>query len=278
MKNLLLATDFSSPAHNAYEYAYHLSKAMNTTLTVLYVAPPPSDEHFFKSENLNQKLLEADQEKYTAALKRFISKYPSQYKDDVTALHHVNYFHKKGKVVEEIIKTAEEIESDLVIIGTRYKHNLWDHLLGSTSTDLVKQSTASVLVIPHQVAYHPIKTIAFANALELEDELPQKTIQSFAQTMDAIVQHVHVDLDATEEEMKKEKSSVFYQSSNPLKSMAIVRDNTISNGLNYFLDNHSIDLLAMSLSNPDGLPRLFHKSQTKKMTYQTKLPLLICKG
>jgi len=276
MKNLLLATDFSDPSHNAYKYAFHLSKALKTGLTVLYVAPS-SEEHFFDTEALNQKLMEVDKEKYEKALKRFINKCPSAYLNDSAPLHHVNYLYRKGEVVEEIIKTAKEINSDLVLIGTRHKHNLWNHLFGSVSTDLIKESPISVLVVPHQVTYQSIKTIAFANALELNGELPQKTIQDFAKSIGANVQFVHIDLDASEEATKKEKSSVFYQSSNPLKSMAIVRDTSVSGGLNYFLEHHSIDLLAMTLSHQEGLNQFFHRSQTKRMAYKTKFPLLICK-
>lgn len=268
MKNLLLATDFSDPSLNAYKYALHLSKVLKTGLTVLYVAPS-SEEHFFDTEALNQKLMEVDKEKYEKALKRFVNKCPSSF--------HVNYLYKKGEVVVEIIKTAQDINSDLVLIGTRHKHNLWNHLFGSLSTDLIKESPISVLVIPHQVTYQSIKNIAYANALQLDGKFPQKTIQDFAKSIDANVQFVHIDLDASEEATKKEKSSVFYQSSNPLKSMTIVRDDSVSGGLNYFLEHHQVDLLVMSLSRQEGLNQFFHISQTKKMVYQTKFPLLICK-
>ena len=54
---------------------------------------------------------------------------------------------RKGHVVEEIIKYAEEVDADLIIAGTRGLGGFSKMLLGSVAHKLVKYSTVPVLVV-----------------------------------------------------------------------------------------------------------------------------------
>ena len=52
---------------------------------------------------------------------------------------------------KEIIKEAEKLTADMIIIGSEHK-GLWTQLIeGSTSKSLVGQSTVPVLVVPVKV-------------------------------------------------------------------------------------------------------------------------------
>jgi nucleotide-binding universal stress UspA family protein len=55
---------------------------------------------------------------------------------------------KEGQVKESIISYANEIEPDIIIMGTNGKNSLTDYMVGTTASYLVQNSKFPVLVIP----------------------------------------------------------------------------------------------------------------------------------
>ena len=55
---------------------------------------------------------------------------------------------RKNKIYEEIIRVAEEIEADLIVIATEGHNGILDALFGSTSEQVLRHSTCPILSIP----------------------------------------------------------------------------------------------------------------------------------
>jgi len=133
---------------------------LDANLQVLYVAP---DMNF---KNIEASLIQKEKVHFQKVLTNFIQKIPQQYNSENNKLDGVSTIYKFGNVVEEIKKTAEEENSDLILIGTRQKHSLINHLFGSVSTSLIQQINTPLLIIPHQVKFTSIRNIAFADDFE----------------------------------------------------------------------------------------------------------------
>jgi nucleotide-binding universal stress UspA family protein len=54
----------------------------------------------------------------------------------------------EGHPAEDIIKTAEIWQADLIVTGTHSRTGLGHLLMGSTSEDIVRHSKVPVMVVP----------------------------------------------------------------------------------------------------------------------------------
>ena len=61
-------------------------------------------------------------------------------------------------------------------------------------------------------------------------------------------------------------------------TMSRVAGHTVAEGLNDYAVRHRIDLIVMARPNRDFWENIFHKSVTKAMALNTKLPILIFHG
>jgi nucleotide-binding universal stress UspA family protein len=63
-------------------------------------------------------------------------------------------------VEEEILKRTGDWEADLIILGTHGRGGFERFLLGSVAADVVRHGTASVLVIPPELAPEAVRVPA----------------------------------------------------------------------------------------------------------------------
>lgn len=147
MKRILIPTDFSPAAQYGLDYALWLSQYYPTSLITLNVIPALSTE--LEKEEVNRK-----------QLKRFSTSYPDLANEALLERGAIKTLIKKGKIVDEIVKTSVEEKVDLIIIGTKAKHPIWEQLFGSVSTKLVDRTRVPILVIPEGTDFKPIQHIA----------------------------------------------------------------------------------------------------------------------
>ena len=58
------------------------------------------------------------------------------------------YILRDGKPSEIILQLSEDINADLIVMGTNGKDSLSDYILGSTAQNVIQQSECPVLVMP----------------------------------------------------------------------------------------------------------------------------------
>jgi len=102
-------------------------------------------------------------------------------------------------------------------------------------------------------------------------------LKEVVSSLQAKLHHVHVEVRELVPN-SNEQFDVFYKTSNPLQYIAIVKDKTVKEGLNHFIDKFSIDMLAMMPSSQSNFLQVFQNSETQQMTYHANIPLLILKN
>ena len=147
MKKILIPTDFSPAASYGLDYALWLNKFYPASLITLNVIPP-------NEKGVDQEELHREQ------LRRFTTMYPDQANESMLERGAIRMLIKKGKIVEEIVKTSVEEKVDLIIIGSKAKHPLWEQLFGSVSTKLIDRTKVPILIIPEGTVFAPIEHIA----------------------------------------------------------------------------------------------------------------------
>lgn len=130
LDRVLLCTDFSENSERALNYAVSVAEEYNAELTLLNVlehAPAPAKR---------QPAIAAQKQ-----LDKLIS--PEQHKSlkIKTAV-------RVGKAYEQIVKLAEEAQSDLLVVGVRGRGALDAAIFGSTTYRVMQLGTCPVLAVP----------------------------------------------------------------------------------------------------------------------------------
>jgi nucleotide-binding universal stress UspA family protein len=164
VKKILYATDLSENARYAFAYAVSLADLYNAGITLIHVLPEvPAllDQSVigYISEARWQEIKSQQMDEAKEALigkKRdhlAIKEALHQFSEDIKQQQKGAGFTtddiivQRGNPVEEIIKSAEENNCDLIVMGTHGQSTLEDVMLGSTARRVIRRSKVPVLVV-----------------------------------------------------------------------------------------------------------------------------------
>jgi nucleotide-binding universal stress UspA family protein len=280
MTKLLIASDFSPASQFAYKYAAWLALQLKAQLIVVHVAPFPQVEETL-SQAAKATLLEREKDQLTTKLQRFATPYPNREKPKLTAIAKPKCIVRFGRVIEQINDVATVEDANYLIIGTRSKHSFWDHLFGSVSTEMIHKTTLPLIIIPEGTTYTDIQQIAFATAITLEEKAVFPNLTTLATSIQAEIQSFYVNTDPAEQDKFREEmisSPDAAEPGNPLSEILMIRAKTVLQGIDYYLERHSSQMLALYVPDRQQIDRLLHRSVSKQAAYHLALPLLILKG
>jgi len=162
IKKILYATDLSENAVHAFSYAVSLANMYGAGITILHVLAEFPGEEFIANMINTDTWQEIKSRHYSDAREQLIGK-----KRDSVAIKEVleafseeaqadardqafvtdEVLIKNGVPAEVIVKTAQERNCDLIVVGTYGHGTLTDVLVGSTAKWVLKNSPIPVLVI-----------------------------------------------------------------------------------------------------------------------------------
>lgn len=164
VKKILYATDLSENARFAFAYAVSLADLYKASVTMIHVLPEVpalldqsvigyiSEERWqeIKSQQMDEaKEALIGKKREHLAIKEALH----QFSEDVKQEHKGGEFTtddiivRRGNPVEEIIKSVEESDCDLIVMGTHGHGTLEDVMLGSTARRVIRRSKVPVLVV-----------------------------------------------------------------------------------------------------------------------------------
>ena len=138
---ILVPVDFSTTSNKAFAYAREMVKCWGGELHILHVL----DTDFLTGAvHITIEPLDESVAKWR---KRAEDKLKSTYKGegggDLPGDIHI----RDGKPNEEILKAAEELGADMIIIGSHGRHGIERAIFGSVAERVVKYAPMPVLVI-----------------------------------------------------------------------------------------------------------------------------------
>lgn len=264
MQNILVATDFSDNAKNAVSYAAQLAKKLNARLTLLhaYMLPTPVSE--VPNLLLNAEEIQRDNERTAKDVV-----------DDIAGRYGISadYIVRLGFPSDEIDSIIEDQPIDLVVMGMRGKGAL-EKMMGSTTTATIKKINKPTLVVPEQAAYSDIKQAVYATDFSYDvDFNVYSPLLQLLQAFEATLHIVHVQKKADAETADIAKLDPAFKA--VPHEFHIVTDSEVKHGIESYLQENRTDLLVMITHGHSFLERLFGKSHTKAMVYDTAVPLLV---
>lgn len=271
MKTVLVATDFSQASANALEYALRLADGLNTGVALFscyeYISPPVSEVPVLMTmEELRDRTLL----KLTETVNHI------EHNDRAR----VDVYCKPGFAAEAILEISRELNAELIITGTKKSAKGLRRLLGSTVTELARKTQIPMIVVPEEVRFNGVNSIALANEGDLTQDSDKNTLailRKIAEHFQSRLFIVRVAEDDLNQacELVNQPTELINTIGELDPAFKCVAGTSIPEALNAFIDYYKIDLLALLPHKHSLLERLFFKSTTRAMVFETSIPLLI---
>jgi nucleotide-binding universal stress UspA family protein len=270
MKHILVPTDFSDDARNAAHYAARLAEKLKASVTLLhaYMLPTPVSEVPYVMINAEEMQKENEE-----IARVETDKLKASYNVDV------NYIVRLGFPSDEIEAVIEDNEIDLVVMGMKGKGTI-EKMVGSTTTSTLKKIRSPLLIIPEKAGYKDWKQVTYATDYSYEfNSQVYNPLIDLLRTFAAQLNIVHVMKAADEGKSQPVSGEQQLETafSNVPHQYDVITDAHVKHGIQSYLQDHPADLLVMVTRDRGFWERLFGKSHTKEMVYNTHIPLLVLK-
>lgn len=135
-KTILVGIDFSDCSINALEHALTIADKAESNVVMIWVNRPDSNKEIFTIEPEN--LIDEVNKRF----KELVNKYKY-------GLEHgsLTFIIKEGKVYQEIVKAADELEAFLIVIGTHGSSGFEEFWMGSNANKIVTSTDRPIITI-----------------------------------------------------------------------------------------------------------------------------------
>ncbi len=145
MKKILTATDGSLPSERALMQAAEYASMWKATLDILTVIPEITPMAS-PIEGFPHQYMYRDRDKVEESYQKVLNYSVNKVKQVYSNLE-INTHLKTGRPSEEIVKLAEELDSTLVVLGSRGIGGITGWILGSTCKKVVDKCRRQVLIV-----------------------------------------------------------------------------------------------------------------------------------
>jgi len=139
--NILAPTDFSKSSRHAMEYAIAIAKKYRARITLMHAVEVRFHPAYYAGGVESIFDLDPDvKPRIQARLEAFLQSF------DLTGIEVTSYV-TDGDSHNEIVKTAQSQQHDLIVMSTRGHDEIADYLIGSTTDRVIKRAPCPVFVV-----------------------------------------------------------------------------------------------------------------------------------
>ena len=181
-----------------------------------------------------------------------------------------------GQIVDEIVRRSQKTDLDLVIMGMDEENRPRKPWFGDMISEVARKAYCPVLLIPPKAVFSGFNNIVYASDYLPEEEKVLPQVVDFARRFGATLHFVHVLENKLNGYLVDSTGSgkIFQVGEAPMR-ISSVECRDILLGLNRFARDKNADLMVMSTIRRSFIETLFHKSMTRKMIFNTRIPLMI---
>ncbi len=274
MPTILFPTDLSEGANQAFIYALQFARKRNARIVTLHTYQRPEVrgaahisstlEEFYKNFDIDEFENYRDTIPYLDRIAK------ENGFEDIEMVHTMI----EGPAKETILARIEAEEADLVVMSTTGADALKALFQGSVAGEVMEHASCPVLTVPESNTFDgQIDHIAMATSYREEEHRVLELLLPIAEAFDAQIHVVNVDL-AHIAEYRKDMELFSSRYDQPNLHFDVVDGNDFGPTLANYLEEHSVDFIAMIIHQRNFIQELFHYSRTKDLSYHTKVPVL----
>lgn len=273
MKKILLPTDFSEAATNAFVHALEFAKIVKAELILLHTFEIPVYDSQFFPENyasIYSSIELAKFEMFKDEIPKLRTIATERKLDDIVIKHRL----MDGDLIYNLKNAVEEDQIDFVIMGTTGVSDWTKFFTGSNTSSVISEVQVPVLCVPADAKYKKIKTIGFTTRYREKDKAELRKILKIAKKTDAKVKSLYVKAsntdvsEATIKEWEKE-----FENEN-VEFLVLPSDEVKETILDFILFK-DIDVLTTITHKRSFFESIFDTSFSKKIAKEVSVPVLV---
>lgn len=286
-RRILVPVDFSSRSIKAAHYALELARALKAELRLLHIwFYGGADGLIFNEMYAFQAdlgpLMRQQEQQAMNQLNELTEVLQSRVKTERMRGVSISADLVRGSTVDSILSISDEFRPGLIVMGTRGKNRDALSLIGSTTSRLMSRSMVPVLAVPEgydSSAFIAPKSVAYLTHFEANDVFVLHKLISFVKPFRSKLYCLHLESEPEafiDRLQMKHLREQFMQSAGAgdIECGLISAQHPVE-GLEAFVQEKNIDVIAIVLRKRNLLEQLFEPSLTRKLLYQTHLPLLV---
>ena len=262
MQHILVPIGFTESAQNTLQYAIDFAAEINAKVFVFRAYSAQSKAGTIINIT---SIIERETNLYLRTMVKSVDT------KDVD----VKLISAKGSVVDSVLAIDDDLGIDLIIVGAKSNSIKEELFLGKTAGSIVKQTNITVLTVPENYSYKPLKNIlmAFKSGV-IKSRTILKPLQFIVDKFSISVNLLLVKTpDYTKEDL------VLDQNLEQLKSTLTVTENaTTFQGVLEHIKTHNPDMLCVFRRKRGFFKKLWEKNTVLKEEFFTTVPVLILKG
>jgi nucleotide-binding universal stress UspA family protein len=283
MKNIskiLFPTDFSENAQNAFQHALVFADKLNASIKVLHVVYPesaPLDVPVVAVQPTLQRVETAKE-----IQKKFINYCIAKAKENhvFQNIIDVSTTVEVGTLTNSTLNTVRSENIDLIIMGTKAKHNIFEKIFGSASSSIISNAPCHVMVIPEGMSVGTIKSVGYSTDLLKSDTKHILEVNQLLKPFNPSIKCIHIQTTKKEKtQLQFDEMVQFFKEERPGLRISFYQLEGMDpvHRLNKFIETWDIDLLVMFAPHRSLWEHLIYVSNTQKMAFKSQVPLLILK-
>lgn len=282
MINILVPVTFTDYSLNALTYALTLAGKFPSRVTLLHsfseyedIQEEPGSP--VRSEADVRENEEAARDRLAGLCQSTINKMTSLQGKNIELQNRFEF----GYPEDVILKVTDELQPDVVVMGTKSKGETIKELLGSITSDVMRRAESPVLAVPASsgIDLQKLSKVLFITDFSEKDYISMhkliRLISPFHTRVHAIrfVHHVPDNADSQKLEQFREYCESTYRS-HQLRFGYEQIDQYIP-ALETYVEENQIDMIAMTRRKRNMIAKLFNTEITRKILFHTDVPLLV---
>jgi nucleotide-binding universal stress UspA family protein len=257
MQTVIVPVDFSETSLNAARYAAKLLTGyygVNMILHHVYEKASQSDEMNAKLEQLKTHLRD-----HGIVKMEILAEQGSDF-------------------IAELEKLARHRAADLIIMGITGRSPIGQSLIGSNTLKMVERKVCPVLIIPAESTYREVNNVLltsdFKNVVASTPTVPIKKILKIFRPSLHVLNVDSGHYVALTEEYQAEKAKLQEMFSEFFPEFYFMGLYDVDEAISQFAEDKNVDFIIVIHKEQNLFSRLFVKSHTKKLIYQSSVPVL----
>jgi nucleotide-binding universal stress UspA family protein len=272
MKNILVPTNFTDNCQKAAELAIEIAKLYNSEIHFLHLIKTPVD--WVKLDKLKEK-------RYPETLKQIGIAKAALRELEKSAEHEglkCRTFLQYDAGQTDILDHSGHFQHDFIITGSSGTKGVIREITGSNVEDIVRNAKVPVIVVKDEKIKFPFKSIVFVSNFKEDVTGAFKQVRSFAEKCNAKIHLLQINTKTDFNSIESSLTNIdlllkkFPDFEN--YSKVVYNEDSVEIGINTFIKQQPVDLIAMVTHGKTGFLSLFSKSIAEGVTNHSDLPVM----
>ena len=257
MMTIIVPTDLSQVADNAARYADQMVKGIYEVQFILY--------HVYENED--------DKDSAEVLVTKL--------KEELQSRHMIKVetrMEEGGDFIDCLEKQARHSNANLIVMGITGKSKLEQVFMGSNTLKMIEKNVCPVLVVPPTAQFFEIKNVCLLSDFkDVQGSVPDVPIKNILNLFRPALHIVNVNSDhyvSLTSDFMSERSRLMDMFQGYRPEFYFIGTYDLVETVQTFVADKGIDMLITVPRNHSFFGNLFKTSNTKKLVYETTVPIL----